>query len=99
METLRATLEIPGFLAPSPLLIDQTDGSLSGTFTLSDDAVGAQEATIKILGAKSTTDVEVLLFRSTAQFTIEPNVYNALSFETWEGNHVSWRRNSLSNLM
>ena len=58
-------------------------------FPLSDDAVGAQEATIKILGAKSTTDVEVLLFRSTARFTIEPNVYNALSFETWEGNHVS----------
>ena len=85
-KTLRATLEVTGFLAPSPLIINPTTGELSGSFILPDEALGTQEATILIYAARSSNDTEVLLFRSRASFELKPNQNTDIIFSTWEGN-------------
>ncbi len=71
-DLLRATLEIPGLLAPTELTFDESHQHLSGAFVLAVQQAQKADVTLRVFGRLSGDSDEVLVGLAKRNVTLEP---------------------------
>ena len=100
-ETLRAEIEIPGILSPTPLAIDLDNKTLTGNLTVPNQNLG--EVSVILSYARLDADhAEVLVAESVSTITLRQDSVGQLAFPTLTSNAEDPRfdvnRNGRSNL-